>query len=71
MHVNYVGLSAEQRELLHGSDFTNPDAMDIDNTSTLHTMLDIPAGNEGAIESGAGGKLAVCQELLDELHFTP
>jgi hypothetical protein len=71
LHANRGGLSTEQRELLHGSNFASPDAMDVDKSSTLQAMLDIPAGDEGAIESGAGGELEVCQELLDEMHSTP
>ncbi|KAI0702844.1 hypothetical protein BC835DRAFT_1263373 [Cytidiella melzeri] len=33
-------------------------------------MMNIPAGDEGTVESSAGGELEICQEILDQLHVT-
>ena len=66
-----IGLSTEQRTLLHGTDFTSSGLSDGESREYLNTLLNIPAGDEATVESGAGGELEICQEMLDQLRTIP
>ncbi|KAI0699213.1 hypothetical protein BC835DRAFT_1412678 [Cytidiella melzeri] len=71
IQARLAGLSTEQRELMHGNDFADYEAMDVDDPQEkFRAMMNIPAGDEGTVESSAGGELEICQEILDQLHVT-
>ncbi|KAI0697792.1 hypothetical protein BC835DRAFT_1405591 [Cytidiella melzeri] len=45
--------------------------MDVDAPDKFQDLMNIPAGDEATVESGAGGELEICQELLDQLRVNP
>ncbi|KAI0687959.1 hypothetical protein BC835DRAFT_1285766 [Cytidiella melzeri] len=45
--------------------------MDVDAQDKFQELMNIPAGDEATVESGAGGELEICQEMLDQLRVNP
>ncbi len=57
--------------MLHGDDFANQDMDETDDDRPFDIIFNMPAGEEGTVESGAGGELAICQDILDQLSAGP
>ncbi|KAI0683110.1 hypothetical protein BC835DRAFT_1297082 [Cytidiella melzeri] len=45
--------------------------MDVDAQDKFQELINIPAGDEATVESGAGGELEIFQEMLDQLRINP
>lgn len=69
----HTALSSEQRATLFGDgdNYSTPVEPDYDDEDRMASLLDVPAGEEATIESGAGGEIELCQDILDELRAIP